>query len=151
MLAAPIILYVHPQVAPQSPAPTFDATEIDEMIRLRLLTLTDEEKRQVTDARAGQLLDRVAGLNENEALALRGAWKCGPRPGDRVRLRPARRADLFDVALAGKEATVVSVDEDLEGRTHVSVVIDDDPGRDLGLAGWPGHRFFFSVEEIEAL
>jgi hypothetical protein len=150
LLAAPIILYDYPRVARESPADTFDALEIDELLRLRLLTLTGEEKEAVkkTDARGRKLLEQA---NRPEAVALHGAWRAGLRPGDRVRLRPGGRADAFDLALAGREATVVSVDEDLEGRLHVGVVIDDDPGRDLGLAGWPGHRFFFSAKEVEAL
>jgi hypothetical protein len=153
MLAAPIILYDHPQIAPQSSIDLFDATEIDEMLRLRILTLTDEEKGEVRrgDERTRRLLERVGNLSDSDARALHGTWRVGLRPGDRVRLRPARRADLLDAALAGKEATVVSVDRDLEGRLHVGVIVDDDPGRDLGLAGWPGHRFFFALEEVEVL
>jgi hypothetical protein len=151
-LAAPIILYDYPQVARESPLEAFDATEIDELLRLRVLTLTEEEQARVrTDGRAGRLLDQASALSERDALALHGAWRAGLRPGDRVCLRPARRADSFDSALAGRQAMVVSVNVDLEGRLHVGVVIDDDPGRDLGLAGWPGHRFYFSADEVEVL
>jgi hypothetical protein len=73
------------------------------------------------------------------------------RPGDRVRLRPRGRADAFDVLLAGKVATVVAVEEDLEGVRHLAVTVDDDPGRDLGGDGMPGHRFFFRPDEVEWL
>jgi len=73
------------------------------------------------------------------------------RQGDRVRLRPRARGDVFDLALAGKSALIESIEEDYEGRTHLAVVLDDDPGRDLGMLRQPGHRFFFSVEEIEPL
>src|SRR4051812_12923419 len=69
--------------------------------------------------------------------------------GDRVRLRPARRADIFDFALEGRIATVDSIDEDFEGRVYVVVTIDDDPGRDLGALRQPGHRFFFFPHEVE--
>jgi hypothetical protein len=151
-LAASIILYDFPQVARESPLEAFDATEIDELLRLRLLTLTEEEQTQVrADGRARRLLEQAGDLSETDTLALHGAWRVGLRPGDRVRLCPARRADLFDCALAGRAAVVVSVNADLEGRLHVGVVIDDDPGRDLGLAGWPGHRFYFSADEVEVL
>ena len=68
-----------------------------------------------------------------------------------VRLRPRGRADIMDLALEGKEATVVSVEEDLEGRRYVAVTVEDDPGRDLGGVGYPGHRFFFRPEEVEPL
>ena len=73
------------------------------------------------------------------------------RAGDRVRLRPAGRADIMDLALAGKAATVESIEQDLEGRVYLAVTVDDDPGKDLGLLRQPGHRFFFQVDEEEPL
>lgn len=73
------------------------------------------------------------------------------RAGDRVRLRPQARADIFDIALAGKTATITSIEHDFEDRIYVCVVLDDDPGRDLGMEGKPGHRFFFGLEEVELL
>ena len=71
------------------------------------------------------------------------------RAGDRVRLRPRGNADIFDLVLAGTLATIESLEQDLENRIHVAVTVDDDPGRDLGRLGKPGHRFFFDVDEIE--
>jgi hydrogenase maturation protease len=71
--------------------------------------------------------------------------------GDRVRLRPGKRADIFDMALAGKSAVIESIEQDYEGQFHICVVADDDPGRDIGLMRQPGHRFFFSPEEVEPL
>ena len=55
MLCSPIILYDYPEIAPESPGDFFDGTEIDEMLMLRIMTLSDEEKLQVAahDARAG--------------------------------------------------------------------------------------------------
>ena len=73
------------------------------------------------------------------------------RAGDRVRLRPAGRADIMDLALAGKAATVESIEQDLEGRVYLAVTVDDDPGKDLGLLRQPGHRFFFRPDEVEPL
>ena len=73
------------------------------------------------------------------------------KPGDRVRLKPRARGDVFDLALAGKSAVIESIEEDYEGHAHLAVVLDDDPGRDLGMLRQPGHRFFFSVEEVEPL
>ncbi|MBY0523970.1 MAG: hypothetical protein K2R98_11260 [Gemmataceae bacterium] len=73
------------------------------------------------------------------------------RPGDRVRLRPRGRADIFDLVLQGKSATVESIEQDFEGRIYLAVTIDDDPGKDLGALRQPGHRFFFSSEEVEPL
>ena len=73
------------------------------------------------------------------------------RQGDRVRLKPKPGGDVFDLALAGKVAVVEAIEQDYEGRAHLAVVVDDDPGRDLGMLRQPGHRFFFSVEEVEPL
>ena len=73
------------------------------------------------------------------------------KPGDRVRLCPLGRADIFDMALAGKIATLVSIEQDYENRIHLAVTVDDDPGSDLGLTGKPGHRFFFGIDEVEPL
>ena len=73
------------------------------------------------------------------------------RVGSRVRLRPRSRADVFDAALDGKLAVIEGVEEDMEGRVQVTVIVDDDPGRDLGLRKQPGHRFFFTPEEVEPL
>lgn len=73
------------------------------------------------------------------------------RQGDRVRLRPRARGDVLDLALAEKTAVVESIEEDYEGQAHVAVVLDDDPGRDLGMLRQPGHRFFFAPEEVEPI
>jgi hypothetical protein len=73
------------------------------------------------------------------------------RVGDRVRLRPLGRADIMDMALAGKTATIEAIEQDFEGSVHLAVIVDDDPGKDLGLLRQPGHRFFFRAEEVEAL
>jgi hydrogenase maturation protease len=72
------------------------------------------------------------------------------RKGDRVRLRPRAGGDVMDLALSGRLAMIQSIEQDYEGEAHVSVVLDDDPGADLGVARQPGHRFFFRQEEIEA-
>jgi len=71
--------------------------------------------------------------------------------GDRVRLRPGKRADIFDMALAGKTAVIESIEQDYEGKFHICVVADDDPGRDIGMMRQPGHRFFFFPEEVEPI
>jgi hydrogenase maturation protease len=73
------------------------------------------------------------------------------RRGDRVRLRPRAGGDVFDLALAGKTAAVESLEQDYEGNLHVCVVVEDDPGRDVGLMRQPGHRFFFAPNEVEPI
>ncbi len=69
--------------------------------------------------------------------------------GDQVILRPTGRADIFDLTLAGMTATIESIEQDFEDRCFVAVVINDDPGKDMGILKQPGHRFFFSAEEVE--
>jgi hydrogenase maturation protease len=73
------------------------------------------------------------------------------RPGSRVRLRPRQGGDIMDLALAGRIAIVEGIDHDEENRVHVSVTIEDDPGRDLGMERQPGHRFYFRADEIEPI
>jgi hydrogenase maturation protease len=73
------------------------------------------------------------------------------RAGSRVRLHPRRGGDIFDLVLAGKVAIVEGIDQDLDDQLHVAVTVEDDPGRDLGEERQPGHRFFFSLGEVEPL
>jgi hydrogenase maturation protease len=71
--------------------------------------------------------------------------------GDRVRLSPRQGGDVLDIALAGQIALIESIEQDYEGKCHVCVVLDDDPGRDLGMLRQPGHRFFFDAGEVVPL
>jgi hypothetical protein len=154
ILAAPIILYDFPQIARESPGDLFDGTEIDELLTLRILTLTEAEKQAMRDeAPTRTLLERTENLGDSRVLALHGTTHSSERfePGDRVRLRPGRRADILDLALDGKTATIVAIEQDFEGRVFFAVTVDDDPGRDLGTDGKPGHRFFFRREELVAV
>ncbi len=73
------------------------------------------------------------------------------RQGDRVRLCPNRRADIMDLVLAGKTATIESIEQDYEGRVYLAVTVEDDPGKDLGALRQVGHRFFFQLDEVEPL
>jgi len=68
-----------------------------------------------------------------------------------VRLRPRGGADVFDVVLSGRTAVIEGIDQDLDGNLQLAVTVEDDPGRDLGERRQPGHRFFFSPEEVEPL
>jgi hypothetical protein len=156
ILSSPIILYDYPQVAPESPGDLFDGAEIDELLTLRILTLTDEEKAEMrqSDERTREILERAEALKPEDLLRLHGTMRDprnGLRRGSRVRLHPKPGGDVFDVVLAGKIAIVETVERDFEDRTHVAVVIEEDPGKDLGLMRQPGHRFFFSAEEVELI
>jgi hydrogenase maturation protease len=81
MLSAPIILYDYPQIAPESPGDLFDGTEIDEILTLRILTLTDAEKQEMlaTDERARELLQRTEALAREQLMGLHGTIR-GFRP-----------------------------------------------------------------------
>jgi hypothetical protein len=153
ILASPIVLPDYPVLAPESPGDFFDGTEIDEMLTLRVLTMTDAEKREASaaDPRVAELIARTEALGIAATARLHGATAIGPRVGTRVRLHPTRRADAFDIVLAGRLATIAAVERDLDGRVHCAVTIDDDPGADLGACGMPGHRFYFSPDELEVI
>lgn len=85
---------------------------------------------------------------EHQATSLR-LFGVELKKGDRVRLWPQRRADIFDLALAGKMAQIEAIEQTVEGELYVAVTVDEDPGSDLGMLRQIGHRFFFSSEEIE--
>jgi predicted DNA-binding protein with PD1-like motif len=73
------------------------------------------------------------------------------KTGTRVRLWPQKTADIMDMALKGKVEIVEAIERDFDDRVHLAVVLEDDPGRDLGMLRQPGHRFFFSPDEVEPL
>lgn len=77
MLSSPIILYDYPQIAPESPGALFDGTEIDEILTLRILTLTDEEKREMAkaDERAREILERTEAMPVEQFLRMHGVLR----------------------------------------------------------------------------
>ena len=79
MLSSPIILYDHPELAPESPGELYDGTEIDEILTLRTLALADEEKLEAraTDPRAAALIDRVESLDAQAMQRLHGTMYSG--------------------------------------------------------------------------
>ena len=81
LLSSPIILYDYPQVAPESPGDLFDALEIDEILTLRILTLSDREKAEIRegDDRARQVLERSESMPPEQLMKLHGALR-GLRP-----------------------------------------------------------------------
>lgn len=188
VLGAPIILYDHPRIAPESPGPSFDATEVDELLALAVMGLTDDEKRRAraTDPRAAALIDRTDTLPAAVQERLHGAireWGPGsmaPEPaagvtdevrdllgvgeeplrqvtvdghdvevGDRVRLRPRRRADAHDLFVDGRVALVERIVRTVEGETYLAVTVDDDPAAELHR--WYGRFQYFGVDEVEPL
>jgi hypothetical protein len=215
VLAAPIILYDHPVIADESPGELFDSTEIDEILTLRIMTMTDDEKLAArgTDPRAAAIIDRCDDMPpevfERMHGALRGygieagpdrrigglpddwdiptfstpslldvegpSFDTGGAPwwdpiqdasvspgtdavlvagvrvarGSRVRLHPGRRSDAQDLFLADMTATVRAVLADVDGGTHVGVLLDDDPASELHDEA--GRFFYFAPDEIEPL
>ena len=75
VLSSPIILYDYPQIAPESPGDLFDGTEIDQMLILNVLNLTDEEKEEMraSDPRGREILERCESLSPEELMSLSGA------------------------------------------------------------------------------
>jgi hypothetical protein len=186
VLVAPINLGDHPTIAPESAGDLFDATEIDEILTLRVMTMTEQEKADArgTDPRAAAILARCDAMSSEAMDLLHGArrptedtvpvygddvpwWDAGQdaqaRPetdsvlvsgvrlaqGSRVRLRPTRRADAQDLFLAGLTAVVSRVYFDVDGGTHVAVVLEDDPAADL--YGSTGRVYYFGPEELDPL
>lgn len=90
-------------------------------------------------------------LEEKTELDSVRVFGCELKTGDRVRLWPRPGADIMDLAMIGKIAIIESIEQDYESKVHLAVVLEDDPGRDLGMLRQPGHRFFFSLEEVEPL
>jgi len=77
MLSSPIILYDYPQIAPESAGNLYDGTEIDEILTLRIMTLTDDEKREMreSDVRARQILERTEAMPFEQLMKMHGAMK----------------------------------------------------------------------------
>ncbi|MDN4522477.1 hypothetical protein JN086_12800 [Mycolicibacterium austroafricanum] len=190
VLVSPIILYDHPEIAEQSKGDLYDACEIDEILTLRIMTMTEEEKAaaRATDTRAAEIIDRCDSMSPEAMLGLHGVLRDphaaapplipeipvdvdwwdpeadnavhpesdavlvnGARVarGSRVRLHPSRRADAQDLFYADRIARVMSVHADVEGGSHIGVVLDDDPAADLH--DWYGRYLYFAPDEVEPL
>jgi len=198
-LVSPIILYDYPAIAEQSDGALFDSTEIDEILSLRVMTMTDEEKAQAraTDPLAAQIIDRCDAMSPESMRQLHGVLRdphalSSPTgsttpdgrlvpelddeipwwtekadgsvqpdvdgvlvdgvlvaKGTMVRLRPSRRADAQDLFYAGQAAKVATVHADVDGDTHVGVVLVDDPAAELH--DWYGRYLYFAPDEIQPI
>jgi len=80
VLSAPIILYDYPRIAPESPGDLFDATEIDQLLTLSVLALSDGEKREIRegDPRGREILERCAALTPEQVMRLHGVVRAEP-------------------------------------------------------------------------
>jgi hypothetical protein len=176
MLASPIILPDYPEIAPESAGELYDGTEIDEILTLRTLALTEQEKREAraTDPRAAALLDRVEAMDGAALNKLHGTFRKPDVPwwdpeadasvspdtdtvivaghklarGSRVTLRPGvRRADAQDMFLAGRPAVVEAVLLDVDDNPYLAVSLADDPDPELRAAH--GRFLYFAPDEVE--
>jgi len=171
MLSSPIVLYDFPAVAKESPGDLCDAAEIDEILTLRILTMTEAEKQEArqTDPRARAIIDRAEALAPSDLAALHGTSRSAdffnppgtPSPedttldihgcciarGSHVRLRPNRRADAMDMFLRDQLATVAGIYRDVDDRLYVAVTVDADPAASLHESF--GRFFYFDPTEIE--
>jgi hypothetical protein len=102
--------------------------------------MTDEERWAVLDP-----------WGQAEHLERVQAGDVELRLGDRVLLRPGSGADILDMALAGKVGVIQAIEQSFDDEYQIAVVLEDDPGRDLGELRQPGHRFFFRLAEVEPL
>ena len=175
MLSSPIILYDYPKIAPESAGDLCDGLEIDEILTLRVMTMTDDEKDEMrnVDPYARRILERTESLRNDDLMKMHGAMHNLSFPedffqettrldhvsaggvslqaGDPVRITPKNRADAIDMMLAGKIGLIEAIEQDAEGRIHLAIVLEEDPGRDLGMMRQPGHRFFYTLDEVEPL
>jgi hypothetical protein len=169
MLSAPIILYDYPRVAPESSGDFFDGTEIDELLALRTMTLTDLEKREAkfTDGRGAAVLNRIEAMPAETFARLHGTtrelsgtsrteekaiWVGGVRitTGSKVRLCSGRRrADAQDMFLDGRVGVVERILCDIENKTYLAVTLLDDPAAELHQ--WYGRFLYFSPDEVEPI
>ena len=176
MLSSPIILYDYPKIAAESAGDLFDSTEIDEILTLRVKTMTDAEKAEMRnlDEQARRILERTENITADHFMQMHGTMRnvrsanedffnpakqiesatvqgVDLKKGDRVRIRPKKRADVMDLALNGKIAVIEAVEQDVEDQIHFALILEDDPGKDLGFMRQPGHRFFFGADEVEPI
>ncbi len=205
VLGSPIILYDYPEIAAESAGALFDSTEIDEILTLRVMTMTDAEKAEAraTDPRAAEIIDRCDNLSDEALEQLHGvlrdphaspdaprdvalglgdlrnaeppSFDTGDVPwwdpatdasvqpeldsvvidgvsvskGSLVRVHPGRRADAQDIFFADQVARVTAVLSDVDGGTHVALVLVDDPAADLH--EWYGRYLYFAPDELEPL
>ena len=206
LLGLPIILYDYPEIAAESPGALFDATEIDEILTLRVLTMTEAEKAEAraTDPLAREIIDRCDDMSPEILQQMHGALRSprGEAPtalpaiawpeltdlrdveapsfdtaapwwdpatdaavdpdrdavvidglsvsrGSLVRVHPQRRADAQDVFFADQVARVTAVLSDVDGSTHVALVLVDDPASELHEEA--GRYFYFAPDELEPL
>lgn len=174
MLSSPVLLADYPLVPVDNPEETLNATDLGELIELREQTIAAAEERGADSDNAFVCSERspIRALRDDELRrpgAARRDWTAGedffvsPKPvasairngveikaGDQVRITPRNHADVLDLMLAGRIATVESLEQGVE-RIQLSVALLDNAGHDLRILHQPEHRFVYGLDEIEPL
>jgi hypothetical protein len=175
IVGAAIVLPDHPRLAPESLGGLFDSTEIEEALLLHVQVLSDEERAAIEagDPTVRAMIERAEAATPDDILSLHGRMTLEPpkpsaavtdpsrgedeveadgkvfRRGGKVILRPAPEADLHARMAAGRTATVERIYVDLDGKVHLGVTIDDDPGQELMRE--TNRLLFFFAPEVEVL
>jgi hypothetical protein len=175
IVGAAFVLPDHPRLAPESLGGLFDSTEIEEALLLHVQVLSDEERAAIQsgDPAVRQMIERAEAATPGDILSLHGRLTMQPpqpsaavgdpsRGEDRVEadgkvftrggkvvLRPGPEADLHARLAAGRTATVERIYVDLDGKVHLGVTIDGDPGQELMRE--TNRLLFFFAPEVEAL
>jgi hypothetical protein len=173
VVGAAIVLPDHPQLAPESLGGLFDSTEIEEALLLHVQVLSDEERAAIEagDPVVREMIERAERATPDDLLALHGRLTLEPpqpsaavrdptqgetqaeadgvvfRRGAKVTLRPAPDADLHARMVAGHRATIERIFIDYDGKVHLGVTVDDDPGQELMRE--TGRFLFFFPPEVE--
>jgi hypothetical protein len=167
LLGAAIVLPDHPQIAPESRGGLFDSTEIEEALLLHVQALSDTERAAIAagDPAVRAMIERAETATPDDLLRLHGrvTVRDAPDPtlgepeaqvgdvvirrGASVVLRPGPRADLHARMAAGRRATVEKILVDYDGKVHVGVTVDADPGQQL--LRETGRFLYFFADELE--
>ncbi len=175
IVGAAIVLPDHPRLAPESLGGLFDSTEIEEALMLHVQVLSDEERAAIEhgDPVVREMIERAESATPEDVLKLHGRVTLSPPTpsatvrdpsrgeeraeaggkvftrGGKVVLRPGPEADLHARMCAGRTATVERIYIDYDGKVHLGVTVDDDPGQQLMRET---NRFlFFFAPEVEVV
>ena len=175
MLSSPIIFYDYPKIAPESAGDLFDGTEIDEILTLRVQTMTDAEKDEMRQRGRTRAENSSSALRVYQEAFAQDARRDARRPNverrflqssdaggklhgrQGVELKAAtafafdRKNELTSWTWRSMERSrsIEAVEQDVENDVHFALVLEDDPGRELGMMRQPGHRFFYGADEVE--
>jgi hypothetical protein len=149
-LGAAIMLPDHPQIAPESRGNLFDSTEIEEALLLHVQVLSDEERAAIEahDPTVREMVARAAAATPADLERLHGRVTVrDPRLGE-----PEAEVDgvVFRArAAAGRRATIERLMVDYDGKVHVGVTVDGDPGQEL--LRETGRLLYFFADELEVV